>query len=98
MTNTGNLSGFRPAVMARWLADNWNIIKGTDGEVYRWHEGVYVPAEETVGAAVVAVHGTHYQRGAAEGIINWLKFMPGRDVSKPLKEGLLNLKNGVLNL
>lgn len=95
---SGRLSGFYPYVMGRWLAENWNIIKGTDGELYRWYEGVYHPAEETIEAAVVANHHSHYQRGRAEDIVNWLKLFPARDVSQPLPEPLLNLKNGVLDV
>ena len=98
ITQAGNLSGFRPYVMGKWLVDNWNIIKGTDNELYRWYEGVYVPAEETIAAGVAAKHRERYQRGRAEDVINWLKLMPALDVSQPLREGLLNLKNGVLDV
>lgn len=92
------LVGFHPYVMGRWLVDNWRVIRGTDGELYRWWNGVYTPAEEDISAAVLAVHSDRYIRGRTEDVLNWLKLTPSRDVSQPLPEGLLNLKNGVLNV
>jgi putative DNA primase/helicase len=97
-TANGSLTGFRPQVMGSWLLDTWNIVKGTDGELYRWFEGKYWLAEETIGAAVVGKHEVRYQRGRAEDVVNWLKKMPALDVSKPLDDGLLNVRNGVLVL
>jgi putative DNA primase/helicase len=85
-------------MMGQWLAEHWFIVKGTDGELYRWHEGVYVPAEESINAAVLAVHHRYYQRGRAEDVVNWLKLMPALDLSLPLPEPLVNFKNGVLNV
>lgn len=95
---TGMHSGFQPFIMGRWLMDNWHILKGTDGELYRWYQGVYIPVEEVVEAAVIARHHTRYQRGRAEDVVNWLKKIPGIDISLPLEEGLINLRNGVLDL
>lgn len=95
-------SNYLPAILGRWLVENWFIVKGTDGFLYRWVEnedggGVYVNAETDIGLAVELNHGNHYRRGRAEDVKNWLRMLPEVSVGASLPDGFLNVRNGVLD-
>jgi P4 family phage/plasmid primase-like protien len=91
--------GFLPVSFVNALTNHLeHYAVGTDGEVYIWKKGVWVPGERDIGTLVVEALGDEYERAQVGTVLDVLAKRRGvRTIDRGPTPEWINVRNGLLD-
>lgn len=95
MPGAAQVIGFKPAVFGAWLRRQHHLRLGSDRQIRRYVNGVYVPAEDWVLQLIRDNHGEHFKPRSGEDVLKYLRAEIPQHEDPP--EDRVNVANGWLD-